>query len=117
MYLVARPFTSFGKFYAAGDVITDISTVRNSRLKLSEGKLFLINPLNEPLMIEKVKKVAYHAGLDVDTLLINTGLKQPPVIPLSNTPAVPSQAATKSTTTAPKSIVSKTISPKAISKK
>lgn len=78
MYLVARPFTSFGKFYAAGDVITDISSLRNYRLKLSEGKIFFIDPLKEPLMIEKVKKLAYHAGLNPDELLIATGLKAKP---------------------------------------
>lgn len=118
MYLVARPFTSYGKFFAAGDVVKDISTVRNSRLKVSEGKLFFIDPLREPLMIEKVKKVAYHAGISGDTLLIRTGLMPKVAPPISRAPIAPSAEAIASPqpkvqpkkTTAP-------VSPKAVSKK
>lgn len=87
MYLVARPFTSYGNFYAAGDVIEDISVVRNARLKLSEGKLFFIDPLREPVMIQKVNKVAYVAGLDANELLIKTGLVTPKVQPTPMAPA------------------------------
>lgn len=91
MYLVARPFTSYGKFYNAGDIVTDITSLRNPRLKLSEGKLFFIDLLKTPVMIDKVTKVAHYANLDANKLLIATGLKQEVVKPkpIPTTPVTP----------------------------
>ena len=39
MYVVKRPFKSFGKFYAVGTVITDPTAIKRFNGKVAEGKI------------------------------------------------------------------------------
>lgn len=95
-YLVCRPFTSLGRFYACGDVITDISQIRLHRLKISEGKLIACNP-NDPKFKDTLRKVAHYTGkTEAEYLeIIFPKVEAPDVaLPTDNKPSVDTQKPT-----------------------
>lgn len=62
MFVVKRPFKSFGKAYVVGSVITDPSAVKRFKGKLAEGKIIEVTEQTYET-VAKYFKVKYNVSL------------------------------------------------------
>lgn len=54
IYVVSRPFWSFGQLMQVGTILESLDQVRTGRLKIGEGKLWKIDTENEKELASKI---------------------------------------------------------------